>query len=217
MKIGFIGLGSLGAPIARKIARSGFPLVVYDISPPAIEAFDEPDATPAAPGDDEPHSQRDEVGGSRRAALAVSSALALLIEHALLPPGSLAMPLPVLLSPDVAHAQEDPAADEAAVRALFAEYGRALQAQDIDRLAALYLSFSDKRREALEVYFGNTLNYEAEIVDVTVIPRGAEMAVSYTRRDRFTDRGTGKPINLEVRLTRIVVREGDTWKIRGKE
>src|SRR5262245_62250717 len=42
MKIGFIGLGSLGAPIARKIARSGFPLVVYDISPAAIEAFDEP-------------------------------------------------------------------------------------------------------------------------------------------------------------------------------
>ena len=48
MKVGFIGLGSLGAPIARKIARSGFPLVVYDISPAAMEAFDEPGAEAAA-------------------------------------------------------------------------------------------------------------------------------------------------------------------------
>jgi 3-hydroxyisobutyrate dehydrogenase len=48
MKVGFIGLGSLGTPIARKIARSGFPLAVYDISPAAIEAFDEPGAVVAA-------------------------------------------------------------------------------------------------------------------------------------------------------------------------
>lgn len=44
MKAGFIGLGSLGAPIARKIARSGFPLTVFDISPAAMQAFDEPGA-----------------------------------------------------------------------------------------------------------------------------------------------------------------------------
>jgi 3-hydroxyisobutyrate dehydrogenase-like beta-hydroxyacid dehydrogenase len=44
MRVGFIGLGSLGAPIAQKIARSGFPLVVYDINPVAMEAFDEPGA-----------------------------------------------------------------------------------------------------------------------------------------------------------------------------
>jgi 3-hydroxyisobutyrate dehydrogenase-like beta-hydroxyacid dehydrogenase len=48
MRVGFIGLGSLGAPIARKIARSGFPLVVYDINPAAMEAFDEPGAQPAS-------------------------------------------------------------------------------------------------------------------------------------------------------------------------
>lgn len=44
MNVGFIGLGSLGAPIARKIARSGFPLAAYDISPAAMQAFDEPGA-----------------------------------------------------------------------------------------------------------------------------------------------------------------------------
>ena len=44
MKVGFIGLGSLGAPIARLIKRGGFELVVYDVSPEALAAFDEPGA-----------------------------------------------------------------------------------------------------------------------------------------------------------------------------
>lgn len=42
MKAGFIGLGSLGGGIARRIARSGFDLAVYDISLEAMAAFDEP-------------------------------------------------------------------------------------------------------------------------------------------------------------------------------
>ena len=52
MKVGFIGLGSLGEGIARRIARSGFDLVAYDISPAAMTAFDEPgvEKTPDALG-----------------------------------------------------------------------------------------------------------------------------------------------------------------------
>ena len=42
MKVGFIGLGSLGGGIARRIARCGFELVVCDIVPATLEAFDEP-------------------------------------------------------------------------------------------------------------------------------------------------------------------------------
>jgi 3-hydroxyisobutyrate dehydrogenase len=37
MKIGYIGLGALGAPIASCIARGGFPLTVYDLMPEAME------------------------------------------------------------------------------------------------------------------------------------------------------------------------------------
>jgi 3-hydroxyisobutyrate dehydrogenase-like beta-hydroxyacid dehydrogenase len=44
MKVGFIGLGSLGDGIARRIARSGFPLVACDINPATLAAFDEPGA-----------------------------------------------------------------------------------------------------------------------------------------------------------------------------
>jgi 3-hydroxyisobutyrate dehydrogenase len=43
VKVGFIGLGHQGAPIARRIARSGFELIACDISPQALAAFDEPD------------------------------------------------------------------------------------------------------------------------------------------------------------------------------
>jgi 3-hydroxyisobutyrate dehydrogenase-like beta-hydroxyacid dehydrogenase len=42
MKVGFVGLGMLGAPIARRIARCGFSLVACDINPKALAAFDEP-------------------------------------------------------------------------------------------------------------------------------------------------------------------------------
>ena len=38
-KIAFIGLGSMGAPQARLIAKAGFDLAVYDPFPAAIEAF----------------------------------------------------------------------------------------------------------------------------------------------------------------------------------
>jgi TolB-like protein len=183
------------------------------------EAFDEPTAAPEpsphpTPLVVEPQSRRDDGANSRRTVLAVSSALAMLVEHAVLPP---AAAITGLLPARVAYAEESAGETESAVRKLFQEYQQALQAKDVDHLATLYVSFSARRREALRVYFDNALDYEAEIVDVTVMPHGSETAVSYTRRDRFVDRGTHKPISLEVRLTRIVVRDGGKWKIRGKE
>src|SRR4051812_17347737 len=42
MKVGFIGLGSMGGPIARRIARGGYDLVACDNDPEMLAAFDEP-------------------------------------------------------------------------------------------------------------------------------------------------------------------------------
>lgn len=39
MKIGFVGLGSMGGPQARLIARAGFTLSVFDAFPAALERF----------------------------------------------------------------------------------------------------------------------------------------------------------------------------------
>lgn len=47
-RVGFIGLGSMGAPIARRLARSGFEVVGCDVSPQMLEAFDEPCTTRSA-------------------------------------------------------------------------------------------------------------------------------------------------------------------------
>jgi 3-hydroxyisobutyrate dehydrogenase-like beta-hydroxyacid dehydrogenase len=45
MKAGFIGLGSMGAPIARRLARCGFEVIGCDISEEMLAAFDEPGTT----------------------------------------------------------------------------------------------------------------------------------------------------------------------------
>ncbi len=44
-KATFLGLGSMGAPIARRLARKGFSVVACDVSPQALAAFDEPGTT----------------------------------------------------------------------------------------------------------------------------------------------------------------------------
>ncbi len=38
-RIGFIGVGAMGAPIAERLARAGFPLTVCDANPAAVAAF----------------------------------------------------------------------------------------------------------------------------------------------------------------------------------
>lgn len=48
MKVGYIGLGALGGPIARRIAQSGFALTIYDVFPAAIAANAEPGVVKAA-------------------------------------------------------------------------------------------------------------------------------------------------------------------------
>src|ERR1700740_1925211 len=48
MKVGFVGLGNQGAPIARRIARCGYELIACDISPQALSAFDEPNVKRSA-------------------------------------------------------------------------------------------------------------------------------------------------------------------------
>jgi 3-hydroxyisobutyrate dehydrogenase len=45
MKIGFIGLGSMGAPIARRLARRNFQVIGCDVVPQMLQAFDEPGTT----------------------------------------------------------------------------------------------------------------------------------------------------------------------------
>src|SRR6185295_16607253 len=38
-KIGFIGIGNMGAPMAGRLVKAGFDVTVYDIRPEAVEIF----------------------------------------------------------------------------------------------------------------------------------------------------------------------------------
>lgn len=93
------------------------------------------------------------------------------------------------------------------------EYRVALENKNLDHLAALYVAFSGRQREALREYMENAAGLTVELTDVTVAPLGDAVAVTYTRRDHFIDRESGKPQRLEVRLTKILVPDNGGWKI----
>ena len=93
------------------------------------------------------------------------------------------------------------------------EYRVALENKDLDQLAGLYVAFSARQRQALHEYLENAAGLSVELADVTVAPLGDAVAVTYTRRDHFIDRQSGKPQRLEVRLTKILVPDNGGWKI----
>jgi len=103
----------------------------------------------------------------------------------------------------------------AVVDAVLESYRVALEQKDLDQLGDLYVSFSPRQREALQEYLDGADGLAVELSDVSIAPVNEGVAVSYTRRDTFVDRDSGKPQRLEVRLTKILVPDGSQWKIRG--
>jgi TolB-like protein len=122
--------------------------------------------------------------------------------------------LPFDLVPS-AHAAPAATADgdsERAARALLESYRRALETRDLKALGALYVSFPKDQRRALRAYLARVEGLEVEFADISVEKRAAELMVSYTRRDRFTDRDTGEALSLEVRLTKFLRQDEGSWK-----
>ena len=116
------------------------------------------------------------------------------------------------LSPS-AYAEEPDGDVDTQVLEVLEEYRGALQQKDLDRLAALYVTFTARQRDALHEYLQNAAGLIVELSDVSVVKHTDGVAVSYTRRDRFIDTVSGKPQRLEVRLTKILVRDNGQWKM----
>lgn len=55
-QIGFIGLGRMGNPMASNLCKKGFELLVYDVNPKALAAFEQPHSKPAESIADIAHS-----------------------------------------------------------------------------------------------------------------------------------------------------------------
>jgi TolB-like protein len=112
-----------------------------------------------------------------------------------------------------AYAAELPGDLDAEVRQFLTEYRLAHEEKDPDRLASLHVSFSERQRKAVDEYLRNANDLRVELADVEIEPHDGDVAISYTRRDSFVDRESGKPTRVEVRLTKILVRGDGGWKI----
>jgi len=114
-----------------------------------------------------------------------------------------------------AYAAEPAEAARAGIRQTLEEFRVALEANDLDRLERVYASFSTRHRDALRAYFDNAADLRVEIRDVTFDEQPDGVLVTYTRRDRFTDRQSGKAVQLEARLAKLFVQQDGAWKIGG--
>jgi len=105
---------------------------------------------------------------------------------------------------------------ETEIKRLLEAYQNAYSKKELEILATLFVSFPAHQREALRKYLDNADDLKVEITNIEIaVLDGDKAAVTYTRRDRFTERHTGKEINLEVRLKKTVVLQEGQWKIGG--
>jgi class 3 adenylate cyclase/TolB-like protein/ketosteroid isomerase-like protein len=113
--------------------------------------------------------------------------------------------------PSEAHAQTP---EEQNVKKLLERYREALQAKDLQQLAAIYVSLSDNTRQALERYFQSADALTVEFSAITVLFEGDEALATFTRSDKFKDLQTGRDVNLEVRVSTVVAKADGSWKIK---
>jgi len=102
---------------------------------------------------------------------------------------------------------------EQQVRDVLETYRHALQTKNLDEVASVCVSFSERQRSALRTYLANAKDLVVEFSDIQMTPAEDGVTVSFVRRDRFTDAETGRAVRLEVRLTKLLLREQSTWKI----
>lgn len=127
-------------------------------------------------------------------------------------PRWLALGWPV--APLAAHAAEVADA-RAEILALLEHYRRAMEARDLQALAAVYAEFPAEQETAQRRYFENVRELRVAIDNVDVAVVGDEAVVSYTRTDDFTDARTGRPMHVAVRLTKVARRQNGAWKLAG--
>jgi adenylate cyclase len=117
--------------------------------------------------------------------------------------------------PRAAWAGDDPAAAEAAIRAVLEAYRAALQSKDVAAVAATHVELAPEQRDGFTRYFANADSLTVAVSDIDVLVEGDEALVTFTRRDAFKDHSSGKDMQLEVRLSSVVVNDDGRWLMRG--
>ena len=109
---------------------------------------------------------------------------------------------------------EDAAAHDQ-VLALLEAYRAALEHEDVDAVAATHVSLTDEQRNGFVRYFASAEGLTVTLDGIDVMFDGNEGLATFTRRDVFHDRDSGKEVQLEVRLSTVVVRQDGRWLMRG--
>lgn len=113
----------------------------------------------------------------------------------------------------IARAEESGAEGE--VLALLEAYRVALERRDVDAVAATHVSLTGEQRDGFVRYFASAEDLHVALSDIDVLVDGDEALATFTRRDVFRDRSSGKDVQLEVRLSSVVVRQDGRWLMRG--
>jgi adenylate cyclase len=110
-------------------------------------------------------------------------------------------------------ARADDSGAETAILATLERYRKATESRDTNALADLYTEFPPDQLSAQQRYFENVRDLKVVIDNAEIAVVGDEAVVSYTRTDDFVDARTGRPMHVAVRLTKILVRTDDGWRL----
>jgi serine/threonine-protein kinase len=119
--------------------------------------------------------------------------------------------VPVAVALDVPA--ERVASAEQEIRETLERYRRACEQKDLTALEDIYDHLTPSQIDANRRYFDNAGDLQVAFEEIDVALGENEAAVSYTRRDRFIDKGTERPTKVDIRLTKIFVRVDGHWKI----
>lgn len=111
---------------------------------------------------------------------------------------------------DVATARAD---DRTDIASILERYRQATEARDVAAVGTVFLEFVPEQQAAQQRYFDNAMNLRVTIADVEAVVVGDEAIAGYTRTDDFTDARTGRPMHVQVRLSKTLKRTGDGWRI----
>ena len=112
-----------------------------------------------------------------------------------------------------ALAEQPPDATRAEILWVLERYRRATEGREIQALAGIYEEFTPEQQAAQQRYFDGVRDLRIAFDNIDVAVVGDEAVVSYTRTDEFTDARTGRPMRASVRLTKVLRREADGWKL----
>lgn len=103
--------------------------------------------------------------------------------------------------------------DRADIVTVLEAYRKATEAHEMPGIVNVYIDFSPDQQAAQQRYFDNVKDLRIAISDVDAAIVGDEAVVSYTRTDDFSDARTGRPMHVQVRLTKTLKRTQSGWRL----